>query len=92
MSAYNKVKATRKAQKKLKKFKKSIDILRIAEYNKSIEAKHQIKSHWWLRVKKIKKVVIFLIAIAYNNSVNAKITGQMMWGCVPQNITINVLW
>lgn len=32
-----------KAQKKnKKKFKKSIDILRMAEYNKSIEVKHQI--------------------------------------------------
>ena len=84
-----KVKTAKEGTKKIKKkkFKKSIDILRIAEYNKSIEVKHQIKSHWWLRVKKIKKVVIFLIAIAYSNSVNAKITGQMMWGSVPQNIT-----
>ena len=31
-----------KAQKKnKKKFKKSIDILEVAEYNKSIEVKHQ---------------------------------------------------
>ena len=46
MSAYNKVKGNKEGTKKIKKFKKSIDILRIAEYNKSIEAKHQIKSHW----------------------------------------------
>ena len=47
MSAYNKVKGNKEGTKKFKKkFKKSIDILRIAEYNKSIEAKHQIKSHW----------------------------------------------
>ena len=47
VSAYNKVKGNKEGTKKLKKkFKKSIDILRIAEYNKSIEAKHQIKSHW----------------------------------------------
>ena len=82
------MKTAKEGTKKIKKkFKKSIDILRMAEYNKSIEVKHQIKSHWWLRVKKIKKVVIFLIAIAYSNSVNAKITEQMMWGSVPQNIT-----
>ena len=48
-----KVKTVKEGTKKFKKkFKKSIDILRMAEYNKSIEAKHQIKSHWWLRVKK----------------------------------------
>ena len=47
MSAYNKVKGNKEGTKKnKKKFKKSIDILRMAEYNKSIEAKHQIKSHW----------------------------------------------
>ena len=36
-----KVKTAKEGKKKLKKFKKSIDILRIAEYNKSIEVKHQ---------------------------------------------------
>ena len=42
-----KVKTAKEGTKKLKKnLKKSIDILRIAEYNKSIEVKHQIKSHW----------------------------------------------
>ena len=41
MSAYNKSEDSKGRQKKLKKFKKSIDILRIAEYNKSIEVKHQ---------------------------------------------------
>ena len=38
--------------------------------------------------KKIKKVGIFLIAVAYNSNVVARITEQMMWGSVPQNITI----
>ena len=53
-----KVKTAKEGTKKKlkKKFKKSIDILRMAEYNKSIEVKHQIKSHWWLRVKKLKKL------------------------------------
>ena len=36
-----KVKTAKEGKKIKKKFKKSIDILRIAEYNKSIEVKHQ---------------------------------------------------
>ena len=42
MSAYNKSEDSKGRHKKnKKKFKKSIDILRLAEYNKSIEVKHQ---------------------------------------------------
>ena len=42
MSAYNKVKGNKEGTKKIKKnLKKSIDILEVAEYNKSIEVKHQ---------------------------------------------------
>ena len=57
VSAYNKVKGNKEGTKKyLDNFKKSIDNLKLSAYNKSIEAKHQIKSHWWLRVKKFKKL------------------------------------